>query len=124
MRSIKFIKFILIGICSVVLLGGCNHQSNKTPKALINPEILGSWSDSAGCSLELASKNNHLLAVSFKSAQHGDYMNISLLVRKDGVFTRFEVESAGVKFSGIFADGVIMIDNKLCQQALHKDANK
>lgn len=120
----KSIKFILVGVCSVVLLGGCNHQSNKTSKTLINPEILGSWSDSAGCSLELANQNNHLLAVSFKSAQHDSYTNLSLGVRKDGVFTRFEAESTGVTFSGIFADGVIMIDNKLCQQALHKDANK
>ena len=120
----KSIKFILAGICSVVLLGGCNHQRTGAPKAMINPEILGSWSDSAGCSLELANQNNHLLAISFKNTQHGSYTNLSLGVRKDGVFTRFEAESAGVKFSGIFADGVIMIDNKLCQQALHKDANK
>lgn len=116
----KSIKLILAGTFLVILLSGCNHQA---PKTLINPELIGSWNDSAGCGLELANQNNHLWAVSFKSA-HSDYTNISLGLRKDGVFTRFEAESSGVKFSGIFADGVIMIDNKLCQQALHKDANK
>lgn len=120
----QILKYTLLGILSVAILTGCNHQSNRPPKTLINPELLGSWSDSAGCSLELANQNNQLLAVSFKSAHFGGYTNVLLGLRKDGVFTRFEVESYGMTFSGVFADGVIMIDNQLCQQALHKDANK
>lgn len=120
----QILKYVLLWCLSGIALISCNHQKRDAHKLSVNPEFVGRWNDSAGCNLELANDNDHLRLVSFANGKQS-YANLSLDIQKDGIFTRIQSESsAGVSFSGIFSEGFLMIDNKLCKQALHKDSNQ
>ncbi len=120
----QILKYVFLGIISVSALVGCNHQKRNTQKLLVNPEYVGRWTDSSGCNLELANDSNRLKLVYFSNGQQ-HYADVFLEVQKDGIFTRIQSESStGIAFSGIFSEGFLMIDNKLCKQALHKDSNQ
>ena len=121
-RKMNIQKFVILS--SIVLsLSACNNKdTHKT--AEVNPEVLGMWSDAVGCSLTLQLVNHELILVDFHNAQGVSKSNIKLNIRKDSVMTRLIATDSTNDWSAIFSEGLIMVDNKLCKQALHKVDSK
>lgn len=117
-------KTILLVFLFGITLAACNSQKSKAIKTIVTPEFLGRWTDSVGCELELANNNGNLILVSFSNGQQ-HYANLPLDIQKSGVFTQIKSKtSSGIVFSGMFSDGILIMSNKLCKQALHKDSNQ
>ncbi len=115
-------KFIILSSIVLSLLGCNNKDTHKTVE--VNPEVLGMWSDAMGCSLTLQLVNHELILVDFHNAQGVSRSTIKLNTRKDSIMTRLVATDSTNNWSAIFSEGLIMVDNNLCKQALHKVDSK
>lgn len=121
-RRMNIQKFIIVsGI--TLLLSACNNK-NAHEAVRINPELIGMWSDDAGCNLTLLQMNQELILDSFNNAQGVSKSKIKLNIRKDSVMTRIIASDPTNNWSAIFSEGLIMVDNNLCKRALHKVDSK
>ncbi len=115
-------KFIILSGIVLSLLACNNKDAHKTVE--VNPEVLGMWSDAMGCSLTLQLVNHELILVDFHNAQGVSRTTIKLNTRKDSIMTRLVAADSTNDWSAIFSEGLIMVDNNLCKQALHKVDSK
>lgn len=96
-------------------------QAHAPPSA-VNVELIGRWSDGQACTAELAMVTGQLeLRQLDASAQH--LRQQALISWKDGVISKFKAANPQVDFSGSYSEGLMLIDDKYCQQALHKINN-
>lgn len=109
-------KIILIFLAFLIF--ACSKGTANKIVTTINPEIGGVWSDSMGCNMKLDIRENHLILVYFEDLHHHYYQNLDLKVYKESILTKFS--SSNPKFSGAFSEGLVMVDNKLCSEVLHK----
>ncbi len=118
---------IIIRICltraiiffSLLCLASCKHHQSAHEQ--INPEILGTWSSSDGCKIELQLSNKQLFLRQFVQNNNIKLNNLHLSWTKKSVFTLFYSTQNESQFMARFSDGLILIDgNRLCNQALHK----
>jgi hypothetical protein len=121
-RRMNIQKFIIVsGI--TLLLSACNNK-NAHEVVRINPELIGMWSDDAGCNLTLLQMSQGLILDSFNNAQGVSKSKIKLNIRKESVMTRIIASDSTNNWSAIFSEGLIMVDNNLCKRALHKVDSK
>lgn len=112
-------KKTCIAIILLTALSSCSKHNSAARKQL-NPEILGKWQDGFGCNLELSLSNNQLTLLDFTSPKGVHLVNQPLKWSKESVFTNFTTLESEPVLSGSFSDGLILVGNSLCRQALHK----
>lgn len=115
----------LVMISSLALfLSACNNKGASKAVTTVNPELIGMWSDDAGCSLTLQKTSQGLVLDDFHNAQGVSKSKVKLNIKKDSVMTRIIAVDPSSSWSAIFSEGLLMVDNKLCKQALHKIDSK
>jgi hypothetical protein len=118
-KSFKVISLIII----LFTLVGCKSSHHGTDDKL-NPELLGKWSDDNGCSLELTLHQQQLQLINFANDRGYQLNNVSLVWHKESIMTKLVAINSALKWSAIFSEGFLMIDDHLCKQPLHKVDSK
>ncbi len=114
MRISKFFTFSLL-LCA---LTSCNAHKAAS-KDSINPELVGSWANDSGCFVTFIRQNNKLILQNFNNSSYAKFNNIELLPYKESIFSKFKAKNPNTKFTGMFTEGVVIINN-YCKEALHK----
>jgi hypothetical protein len=112
---------ILILLSSVLLVGCMSKPSTIQPASKISSEVLGTWKDDGGgCSMLIELHADNLVLTNFTNASGVNYHNVNLQWSKQSVFTVFSSTESSTPFIGRFNDGLITIDNGLCNKILKK----
>ncbi len=111
-------KNILLAIMlfTSIFVSACKHKKLDP----INVEIIGSWvSDDDSCHALFIKQNNQLVLSKF--VNHDLILeHVPLISYNESVFSKFKSQNPNIKFSGMFTEGFILIDNKYCNSKLHK----
>jgi hypothetical protein len=117
MRPNKYSAYIILAVS--LILSACDKHKSRANTNL-NPEIIGSWSNEDGCAATFAGQNGHLILTKFTDAsRHVSFTQVKLASLKENIFSKFNSSDPQIKFSGMFSEGQIIIDN-YCKKALHK----
>lgn len=110
-------KLVLILLCTSTLFSACTKRKPQSP---LNVEIIGTWvDDDNSCNAIFTKQGDQLILSSFTSK---DFFtdNVALTSYKESIFSKFKSNDPNIKFSGMFTEGFILIDNKYCSSKLHK----
>lgn len=116
-------KILNISLLIIILfLCACNKNVHTAPDIItnyFNPEMIGHWSNDTGCNIDFAKDGSHYLVTSFSDTKGHHLSNLILNSSKKSIMTEFMAQDKSIKFSGSFAEGMLVI-NDYCDEALHK----
>jgi len=117
----KLQRLFILGLSIIVLvLAGCDaHPRPPQVTDYFNPELIGHWTNENGCDVDFVKNGNHYLVTSFTDVHGHQLNNFGLNSNKTSIMTQFSAEDKSIKFSGNFAEGMLVI-NGYCSEALHK----
>jgi hypothetical protein len=124
-KSKKNYCLLIVLFTIITILAACNKNAKRyNVKTTINPELIGEWSSSTGCFLELAKQNESLVLINYHDNEHHSLQNIILKFTPYSIETKLtNAKSTDPTFSAKHIDGAIIIDN-YCNSPLRKFATE
>lgn len=109
-------KILLCCFLLSMSLTACNKNAKRyNNTTTINPELIGTWTSTDNCFLELKNENDVLILVSYHNSKNKLISNIPLNFKMYSIATELSNKNQGdPKFNAKYIDGTIII-NSICQ---------
>lgn len=109
--KIFFCSFLLL-----ISLVACNKNAKRyNNTTTINPELIGTWTSTDGCYLQLAKENGALILINYHDGKNNNLSTIKLNFKMYSIATELTNKNPkDPKFNAKYIDGAIIINN-ICQ---------
>lgn len=116
--NLKLYKCFIV-LLLMLIITACNKSSESSTMNYFNPEMIGHWTNDQGCAIDFIRDGDYYLVKSFTDGKSHQLDDVLLYSEKISIMTKFKSQDNSIKFSGSFAEGLLIID-KYCKDPLHK----